>query len=583
MTRNLTTLTVPFPNQLMSSSRTPTNMPTNFAREIRNMYASRSGAGTKRNGVTKVGQPLPFGGIVALFSYVEASGLVQVLALSDMGEIYLQQTDLSWVLKKEGLDVNGKMRTTHFAGKLILTNGIDPVLSWNGSEFEEVYAWVREVSATLSYVDASTFTVESLPEFYQVGTSLQLMVDGVLVDSHVVAMSEVGDVLTVTLADSVLSAGLESVDIKMFPPRFQYIYAAHDRLWGFGSGALRAGKFSAIEHRSRVYYTFGVNDETAWQNEEGLLQYINMADKMPSDDELVAMAVKDGLSVFFFKNVIQIWSGSDPTLTGDFSWNKTVPIGAVHGDLVLEMPNDVAFFTRYGARTLSRLLQTEQLDIADMGSEMTLSISDAVGQMGMNDEAYRNVHRFYHAKQGWFGFRPALDVFVFQVGALGGGWTLFDGAFSDSTAFLNVPSGDLMLAIGAQLYIYDESVYADDFQPIHTKWWTPWLTPSASSKRWANKYTEILSEQSQMVEASLKRFKIYNSSSYQETTLPLMSAADHFDEAYWDESYFDNGAKNPQKVRDHFMADVFSYAVESSTTTGPMTIFGLKFYGIQEK
>lgn len=583
MNGNLRTISVPFPPRLMSSSRTPTNMMSDFARDIRNMYASKSGAGAKRNGVSKFGEVISGEGILQLMHHIGASGEVQILAYTDVGSIHLQKEDGTWELKKSGLNISGKVRYTHFAGKLIVCNGVNPVMSWNGTEFTDVKEWVKDIATGLAFVNTTTFTIESDESLYAVGTPLKFDLNGTEVTSTVLSTSVAGDVLTVTISDAVLTSDLSDVSIEMKPPTFQYVYAAHDRLWGFGNGALKANAFSASVERTFVYYTFGVNAETAWRNESASLQYINLADKMSASDELVSMAVKDGLTVFFFKENTQVWAGYDPTLLGDFSWNKTIPVGAVHGDLVVEMPNDIAFFTRFGARTLSRLLQTEQLDVADLGSEVDNSISEAVKNMTVSDESFQKAHSFKHLRQGWFAFKPAGETFVFQVGSTFNGWTVFDGIFADSTAFLNAPNGELYLAKGGQLYVYDEEVFADDGDAIHTKWWTPWFKPSSSGKRWANKYTEIISEQDELVEVQLKRHKGYNSASYHQTSMDLLTSADHWDDAGWDEALWDNGAPTPQKVRDHFINEVFSYAIESQTTTGPFTVFGLKFYGIQEQ
>lgn len=580
MSQDLTTVLLPFPANLMSSARTPTNMPTDFAREIRNMYMKTNGAGAKRNGVVKTGGALASGVIVQLMYYIQPAGNMQILAVTDIGKIYLKN-EATWTEVYAGLNPLGTVRWAHFAGKLVVTNGVDDMLEWDGEYFKTVFEYVKDLSANLTYVDASTFTIEGLPETYAIGTKLKLRLGvGTFVETTVASIS--GETpLTITTADAVLTNALDEAHYAAKPPRFANIYAAHDRLWGMGNGALKANEFSNSVDRNRIFYTSGVNEPTDWYDTNGNLQSINLESKLPVIDELVGMAVKDSMTVFFFRNYTQIWGGLDPTASGDFSWVKTIPLGAIHGSLIMEMPNDIAFFTRFGARTISRVLQTEQLDVGDFGSEVDPSIADSVSRMLANDADYRRVQKFRYDKQGWFGFKPLGDALVFQATGTSTGWAVFDGIFNQATAFLNTPDGKLYLAKGGQLYAYDEQTWADDTDDITTLWFMPWVKPG--NKQWANKYTELISEQGAAVQVQMKRYKNYNASSYISTITNLQTAADYWEEANWDNGFWDNGAPQPEKKRDHFVADVLAYAIENKSTAGPVTLFGLKIYGVKER
>lgn len=583
MKRNLSHISLMFPKFLMSSSQTPTQMSLDFAREIRNMYAQQGGAGYKRNGVIKAGNEISGEAIESLMHYVPPSGDIQILAVTDAGKIYLKN-DASWIEKYSGLNTTGKVRWVHFAGKLIICNGMDYILSWDGNDMSIIHEFVDEVGANLTYVSANSFTVESDSTFYPENKELKIELgSGVEENVTVASASQSGSVTTVTLNESVLTANLSAVQLKEYPPKFNYLYAAHDRLWGMGTGALKANGFSNSADRTFAFYTDGFANENNWRDETGSLQYINIADKMPISDEIIAMSVKDGLTVFFGRHYTQIWSGYDPTESGDMSWNKTIPMGLIHGDLIAEMPNDIAFFSRYGVRTLTRVLQTEQLDIADLGSEVDTSISKAVSSLLNSDASYKKAFSFMHANQGWFAFKPADESYVFQLSGTASGWTLFDGIFENITAALNTPDGKLYLASGGQLYLYDENTFSDDGEVIHTKWWTPWIKPNKNGKMWANKYAEVITEQGEPLNLNVRRFKNYNNSSFIESQVTAHKAEDYWDEAYWDKAFWDYGAAKPETARDHYIADVVSYAIESESTQGPLTIYGLKLFGIYER
>ena len=436
---------------------------------------------------------------------------------------------------------------------------------------------------TEPFVSSTQFSIESDAFYYGVGSSVKARLGtGVYVTSTVASVTGEGTI-TVTLDDAVLTSALDEVAFTVKPPPFNYIYPAHDRLWGFGQGSLKVDGFGASVDRSRVYYTDGLNDECGWYDEEGVLPSINIADKMPVLDELMAMAVKDGMTVFFCKNYTQIWTGVDPTVSGDLAWLKTLPVGVVHGNLVVDMPNDVGFFTRYGARTLSRMLQTEQLDVGDFGSEVDPTLGNIVSQMLVDDGVYRQAESFNYSGQGWFGFKPADKSVIFQVSGNGNAWTVFEGIFASANAFLNTPDGKLYMAKEGQLYHYDEAVWSDAGEAIVTRWWTPWLNVGTNFKRWANKVLRVVTEQGAAIPLTLKRYKNYNSSSYVQQEVMANTAADYWEDANWDEAFWDNGAPEPEPKRDHFVADVFSYAVESESTQGPLTIFGIKIKGVYER
>jgi len=100
---------------------------------------------------------------------------------------------------------------------------------------------------------------------------------------------------------------------------------------------------------------------------------------------------------------------------------------------------------------------------------------------------------------------------------------------------------------------------------------------------WANKYAEVITEQGEPLNLKVRRFKNYNNSSFIESQVTAHKAEDYWDEADWDKAFWDYGAAKPETARDHYIADVVSYAIESESTQGPLTIYGLKLFGIYER
>lgn len=580
MKRDLATAVVPFPKGLMSSARSPLSMPATFGREIRNMLMSADGAGSKRNGVVALGPAIAGETVTAVMSYMAAGGL-QLLVTTDAGKIYRLDTG-GWTQVWSGLEGSAVVRTVTFDGRLLLCNGVDNVLAWDGTACSEVAAFVNDAASGLAFVSATQFTIAGTVEVYPVGGRVRATLTAGEVVATVAAVSMSGAMVTVTLDAAVLDNTLSVMAFEVKPPKVAVLVAAHDRLWGFGKGPLSAALRGDVD-RLRVYYTYGVNDYTAWPDPgTGSIPSVNLADKAGVADELLAMNVKDGMTVFVGRNHLQIWTGTNPSAEGDFSWNKSIPLGVVHGNAVLDLPNDVLFVGRQGARTLSRTLQTEQLDVSDVGSELDPTITERVAQVLQNSEAYRRVVTMRHDGQGWFGLVLEDVTLVWQIGSFGQGWVVFDGVFSGVTAAHSAPDGELYLAKGDRLYHYATDVWNDDGEPVTLVWWTPWVAPD-NRKRWANKYVEVLVKRKADVPFILRRYRDYDDANPQVMAMVSPAEATYWDETEWDGGLWDAGDTRLPLVRDHVVADTYAYALESTTVNGPFTVFGLKLYGIAER
>ena len=580
MKRDLASVVIPFPKGLMSTARSALSMPVTLGREVRNMLMSADGAGSKRNGVVTVGAVITGETITAVMSFQATVGM-QLFVATDAGKIY-RLSGSSWVQVWSGLNGAGVVRTVTFGGRLLLCNGLDDVLAWDGTSWGVVSKLVADTAAGLTYVSATQFSINSTASFYAVGTVVRAKLSGGYVTGTVSVVGTAGNVVTVTLASGVLNNTLSEVAFTVKPPKFAALVAVHDRLWGFGKGALSPTMSGDVD-RLRVYYTYGVNDYTAWPDPTtGSIPSINLADKAGVADELLAMSVKDGMTVFVGRNHLQLWTGSSPGASGDFAWSKTIPLGVVHGNAVLELPNDLLFVTRQGARTLSRTLQTEQLDVSDVGSELDPTITELVARVNADTSLYQRVVGMRHDGQGWFGLAMSDCTLVWQVGAFGHGWVLFDGVFAGLEAAHTAPDGELYVAKGGQLYRYDTDSWSDAGDPITVRWWMPWVNP-ANKKRWANKYVEVLVMRKVDVAFSMRRYRDYDDANPQVMALVTPVEPTYWDATDWETGLWDSGDSSLPLVRDHVVADSMSFAIESTTVNGPFTIFGLKLYGVAER
>lgn len=586
MKNNLQTVELAFPKNMMSSSRSEFNMPSNFAKTIKNMIIHYSGAGSKRNGFSKIENDLlESEKIIKLQHFPSKTGELQILAFTQSGKIFQRMESSAWQEIYSSLSQNTDISTTMFSNKLIIANGVDNMLSYDGEKVETITQYISQDKFSYTIASNKSLKTDVFAENFPAGRKVKIRyTDNEEIEttvSHTSASLESGFII-LHFNDQVITKDVENVSYQLIAPSFTRVYSAHDRLWAMGNEKFDLDKFSSDVDRTRVYYTDIVNDESSWYDDEGNLSSINLSDKMPESEELVAMAVKDNMTIFFCRNYSQVWAGTNPRATGDFTWVKTLPIGLIHPDLIVSMPNDIGFFSQFGARTFSRFLQTEQLDIADMGSEVATDIHSAIEKVRLSIKQNKNIHSFQFHKQNWFGFKLDQDVMIFQTAAGNLAWSRFDGIFKDATAFLNTPNGRLYAAVNNKLYLYDIKSFADDDQPIQTVWTTAWFEPN-NSKSWANKYTEIILEPSALKTANLQRYKNYNSASYSLKEVNLKSLPDYFDTAFWDSATFDANSKERAIVRDKFVANNLSFSLQTNDKQGPLTIYSVRFYGSKEK
>ncbi|MCA3244382.1 MAG: hypothetical protein INF43_03630 [Alphaproteobacteria bacterium] len=581
MRDDLRELTIPFPTNLMATAQSPLALPTTYARELTNMLLAPDGSGMKRNGLTPVGSALAGEAITALFSFQHSSGL-QLLCATDAGKLY-RQNGSAWHLLYSGLNPTGQPQAVLFGGKLVLCNGFDPLVHYDGATVSVVERLVRDAGANLTLLGGTQFRLDSQATLYPTGSTVRLKVNGTDVLATVQNASQSGVQTTVTLTAAVLAASLTEAWFTVRPPAFSQLAVAHDRLWGFGAGGFGPSLGSGAE-RLRVYYTHGVNDPAAWPDPAtGLIPSLNLADKAGVADELLALRVKDGLTVFLGRNHLQLWEGTNPgTSTGGaatLGWVKTLPVGIVHPHAVLDLPNDLLLLTPLGARTLARTLQTEQLDLADVGRALDPTLATAVAGLLVSPAAYRRgMQALRCPAQQWFAWGFAEETLVWQLGASGSGWARFIGGFAGLTAAHTAPDGTLYLAKAGQVYRYDLTTFADAGAPIFTRWWLPWVNP-AGTRRWANKYLEVLAVPQVVQPITLQRYADLDDGNPRVLNLELPAPPDYWDSAAWDAALFDNATPPAARVRDHCVAERLALALESHHTL-PLRVLGLKLYGI---
>ncbi len=403
-------------------------------------------------------------------------------------------------------------RGTVFNQTLLICNGVDKVLSWDGQTMQEVYDFVKEQDArNLARIGLNSFSFTSLPAFDQTkyfnGNLIQLSVNGVITTLTITNVVVVGALVTITTAEPVPAFdGGDIVELfyRDWPPTFNYIYAGTDRLWALGPGA--AGiNWRDPDQALKVYYTYVPNTITDWFNENTkTVPFVDLSKKHGIQDNLEAIIQVGGRTAFVGRNRTQVYEGSIPGdgrdlgNLGDFRWSMNIDIGTVHGNLVIDMPNDVYFISQTGLKSASTLNAAKQFAANSFNAVDPLInqfLSDVMG----SDINYRSSRSFKYEQGNIAGFklgRNKLLTSLFETNLYA--WTLFSGDFQKSSTFLDTGKS-LSLFIGDSIYQYADGrdgsnkVYGDnDGESVIPFSWIPGLINKSVNSFACKRYQLIM-------------------------------------------------------------------------------------------
>lgn len=329
-------------------------------------------------------------------------------------------------------------------------------------------------------------------------------------------------------------------------PTFRFITVAHDRLWALGPGIDRPSGTLSTTDDMVIYYTNGENSLTAWTDPNTKsIPFINLQDKQNSQDSVIAIEQLAGGMVFIGREKTQIWQGTDPTLkTGDLSfvWHKTIPVGALHGNLVQSFGNDVLFMSKYGLLSLSSLSLINDFAASDVFSRaINKTLQMEIESFLQEEKAYLKARSFVYPKGRFFGFRINNAVFIYQNASYNKGWILFTGDFKTASDIVSDHLNNrLILAQKNLLYIYGDHVpYSfgdkDGTKAIYFRWMTPLLH---FKHLWGNQRIELEANATALVDVSLGLMRNQNFLDAPQIIFTLSPDKAYFDVSPWNRSYW---------------------------------------------
>ncbi|TPL98321.1 hypothetical protein [Mesorhizobium sp. B2-3-10] len=588
-----------FPRQLANSSLSPTLLNSSQnARQLLNILPNKkkAGSGSLRFGMGKKGPAAPADTLDG-WQFRRADGTIETLHLGD--DFTLRRFDESlntYATVKSGLSSSGLLGATQFNGKLIFYNGVDPNFAYDGTTVTDLGEYVQDLQAsTYTWVANNSISLVPAPgrTDYPVGRKVRVTfaVAGVVVGT-ITSSTLVGTVRTLVVSGTPFpgsSQAISSVEYFNTPPPFSFMWTANDILWALSGGVSKPRVYRGSEGM-KVFYTSAANNENAWFDQGTVdstqeVAFLNIQNKAGVFDELLAISDFNGAMVFHGRLKTYLYQGYDPSQIGGFIPLKTLEIGLVHQKLVQKMPNDVAFVSPYGLRTLSVQVQTDGVEVtADIGSNQDSEFGRKIAALMVDDTSYRLARSFNYPRDGLFGYKLDDDnLMVYVLNDKAKGWTQFAGYFADANAFIPLGDGRLMIMCADQAYCYANGTdplvgedYSDDGNAINALWWVPWQSRGG---RWGNRAWEILLEDTANITFNLDRMVDFNEQNVVTTQVVAAGGGSQWDEAQWDEDGWGAGTMNPV-VSDKFLADkAFSVRISFSATSGPINLLGFRPIG----
>lgn len=355
---------------------------------------------------------------------------------------------------RDDLDANTIITSLNYKNKLILCNGIDPVLVYDGVTLSELLstafvATTAEIVIAVNLITVKVFTnikqeyvtnlkVNSWIKFVKEDVEQENLITGIV-------FTDIANNITtiaITCRDAVL-VETRTIAYKKSIPKFSYVAMAHNRLWALEEGRPFKTKFRPANKSQIVYYAAkqGVIDE--WFDERtSTIKYIDLSENNPDPENIEAIWFFHVGILFIGRHTTQLWLGKDPDSNfdgqeinlGKFYFEKIFPVGILQRNLCQEMPNNLSIISNYGKAYSFHVNKFGHIEVVE-------NFTDPVGnffemQLGFieNDNDYREMLSFLYPYSNLLGIKIKNECVIYQMKNKGF-WTVFSENFSQAKSF----------------------------------------------------------------------------------------------------------------------------------------------------
>jgi hypothetical protein len=520
---------------------------------------------------------------------------------------------------KQNLAVGCIPRAVTFLNQLVLCNGVDKILAYDGTSLSEVYDFVKDAVTGLTRDGNQqlSFDRKQGEDYlqYSLGSKIQLVINGTVFQTTLTAFVATAQRVILSVGD-VLPQFVPNQNFlfyQAFPPAFNFLFVAYNRLWALGAGA------SGIDYRvpdqaMKVYFAYKPNSLTQWFDEKtGAVPSIDLSKTHGIPDNLEAIDLVNGCMVFIGRENTQVWTGSQPAGAirdpdqATLIYNSTLSVGMPHGDLIIDLPNDASFITKTGVQSISSLNVAKQFAATSLDAVDPLVRSFVKTILSSNRE-YRSCSSFKYEGGAIAGFKIGSHKVLSSLFATSlYSWSLFSGDFLRATSFL--PLGDsLYLSIKNKIYRYadgndgNQPVYGDQngMGLISFTWTLPVVSGaviSGKGRRFANKRYEVqmdypssftlLDDNSLFISVNhdLPQTSSFTTKARWEARGDRLQTIPLAQESLTPDAIGFRLAQPYHSLKDRlkFLASRFWVTLQGETNVGPVSLKRLKLYGIWER
>ncbi|UXM65491.1 tail tubular protein [Megaira polyxenophila phage MAnkyphage_25.80] len=375
----------------------------------------------------------------------------------------------------------------NFQGKLLIANGVDPVKVYDGTQLLPLKAPVP-IPNLNPIVVANLNLTFSIPQIYlatlqadiKVGDGLTLVSDNenrAVSITNIVYNAPANNQVVMTITVNIApQANVKKILYQKLCPSFSYLAVVHKRLWAAAEGRTYKDKFRPPLLAMKAYYAAKVESIYDWFNTQtNQIDFINLSNNSSAPDNLEAITMFEGRTLFLGRETTQVFIGEDPTTNNDgqnitlpdFQWEQTLPVGVVQQTLFVEVPNNLIFLSKYGIVSLtsaSEYLQRKLQVSYQFSSPIDHYINSQLSFIE-TDRDFRSMRAFLYPYGRFLGFRIKYSCFIYQLNAEGA-WVVFSENFAESSSilydsttqnlYLGMPQGELLVysdKVGKQSYL----------------------------------------------------------------------------------------------------------------------------------
>jgi len=355
---------------------------------------------------------------------------------------------------RDDLDPNVIISSVNYQNYLLIANGVDPVLVYDGNTITNLAGDASVAIKDQVAVAGNNITVKvatNIKAEYEatliIGSRIKLVSRD---DSQEVAIinivfTDVANNLTeITITCDVIPIeGVRNILYKKPVPPFNYLSVGHNRLWALAQGRPYLKQFRPPQVCQKVYFAARQASVFDWFNEATAnIDFIDLSVNNQIPENIEVIKFFEGKMLFIGRHSTQIWAGNDPTANfdgqnisfGNFYLERVIPLGILQRSLCQEIPNNFAIISTFGKSFSFYLNKYGQIDYTPNFIDPIRDYLEAQLSFIENDRDYREMTTFFYPYNDLLGIRIKGECLIYQI-KNNGFWSSFNENFADAMSF----------------------------------------------------------------------------------------------------------------------------------------------------